>query len=336
MKKILDVNNLHVSFYSHQKIIRAVRGISFSLYEKQKLAIVGESGSGKSAAMKALLKLLPHNTSKVTEGNAMYGGVNLLALSENNIRKFRGKDIGFIFQDPMTSLNPTMKVGKQLFESYRMHHPHVCQEAAYKKILEFLDLVGIPNPKDRYEQYPFELSGGMCQRIMIALALLPEPKILIADEPTTALDVTIQSQILTLLNDIQSRLEMSIIFITHDLSLISGFCDYALVMYAGEIVESSTVSDLFYAPKHPYTKRLLRAIPTIDSKAKRTLVPIEGNMPDLSREIHGCSFFDRCPKAMHICKENTPPFFSNQTSSKCRCWLYDVRNKSVKMEETTV
>lgn len=329
MKKILDVQNLEVSFFSEQKIIRAVRGISFSLYEKQKLAIVGESGSGKSAAMKALLQLLPKNSSRIEKGSAIYEGVDLLKLNTKAIRSFRGKDIGFIFQDPVASLNPTMQVGHQLYEAYRLHHPEVCRETAHKKILELLDLVGIPDPEERYLQYPFELSGGMCQRIMIALALAPEPKILIADEPTTALDVTIQSQILSLLDDLQQKLEMSIIFITHDLSLIAGFCDHVLVMYAGKIVESASVQDLFYRPKHPYTKRLLASIPGIHRNIHEPLVPIDGTIPDLSKECSHCNFFERCPSAMNICKMKEPPPFSTNSLSICSCWLYDARKGGI-------
>lgn len=260
MRRILDVINLHVSFSSNSKTVDAVRGVSFSVCEKQKLAIVGESGSGKSATMKALLQLLPKQNAKIRAGCVLYEGIDLLKLDEKQVRNFRGKEIGFIFQDPVASLNPTMKIGQQIYEAYRIHHKEICRERAKEKVLELLSLVGISQPEKRYNQYPFELSGGMCQRVMIALALAPEPKILIADEPTTALDVTIQSQILSLLNELQQKLEMSIIFITHDLSLIAGFCDHVIVMQQGEIVESASIENLFYRPSHPYTKQLLSSI----------------------------------------------------------------------------
>jgi len=328
MKKILDVRNLEVSFFSEQKIIKAVRGISFSLFEKQKLAIVGESGSGKSAAMKALLQLLPKNSSRIDAGSATYEGVDLLKLNAQAIRSFRGKEIGFIFQDPVSSLNPTMQVGKQLYEAYAIHHREISRKACYKKVLELLDLVGIPDPEERYLQYPFELSGGMCQRIMIALALAPEPKILIADEPTTAIDVTIQSQILSLLDELQQKLEMSIIFITHNLSLIAGFCDHALVIYAGKIVESASIQTLFYHPRHPYTKRLLASIPGIHKNKDEALNPIDGSIPDLSKEYPHCNFFDRCPKAMNICQIQAPPLFSTGDGGVCSCWLQDPRKRA--------
>lgn len=328
MKKILDVENLHVSFFSQQKIIRAVKGISFSLYEKQKLAIVGESGSGKSVSMKALLGLLPKNSSQAEADHVLYEGTDLFKLEGSDIRRYRGKDFGFIFQDPVASLNPTMTVGHQIYEVYRLHHPAMCRETAYAKVIELLDMVGISNPEERYGQYPFELSGGMCQRVMIALALAPEPKVLIADEPTTSLDVTIQSQILSLLNDLQQKFQMSIIFITHDLSLIAGFCDHVLVMYAGKIVESAPLEELFYRPQHPYTQKLLASIPCIHKSKNESLIPIEGSLPDPSKEVSHCNFFDRCPKAMNICKIKEPPSFSTLQGSSCRCWLYDARRNT--------
>jgi oligopeptide/dipeptide ABC transporter ATP-binding protein len=221
-----------------------------------------------------------------------------------------------------------MQVGKQLYEAYAIHHREISRKACYKKVLELLDLVGIPDPEERYLQYPFELSGGMCQRIMIALALAPEPKILIADEPTTAIDVTIQSQILSLLDELQQKLEMSIIFITHNLSLIAGFCDHALVIYAGKIVESASIQTLFYHPRHPYTKRLLASIPGIHKNKDEALNPIDGSIPDLSKEYPHCNFFDRCPKAMNICQIQAPPLFSTGDGGVCSCWLQDPRKRA--------
>jgi len=240
------------------------------------------------------------------------------------LQAVRGKEIGIIFQDPMSSLNPTMKVGEQILESLLKHNPHMSRKEASLKTLSLLSLVGIPEPKARMQQYPHELSGGMRQRIMIALALAPSPKILIADEPTTALDVTIQAQILQLLKDIQKATGTSILLITHDLSIVAGFCDRVLVMYAGKIVETASVESLFKQPKHPYTQKLLASIPRLDQDVSTPLQPIRGSPPDLSLPQPGCSFVSRCQMPLHICLHESPPLFSIE-QGLCACWHYDKR-----------
>lgn len=302
---MLNVKNLHLSFSIIGKKLHAVRGVSFDLFPGETLGIVGESGCGKSALAKSLLKLHPLHSTEI-QGSVDYENLNLLALSERELRKMRGKEIGMIFQDPMTSLNPTLKVGMQIIEGYLKHHPKTTYHEAKAHTLSILDLVGIPNPKERFDEYPHTLSGGTRQRVMIALALISEPKILIADEPTTALDVTIQAQILHVMKEIQQKTGMSIILITHDLSVVAGFCDRILVMYAGKIVESASVYDLFKNPRHPYTKRLLDAIPRLDRNKDHPLVPIEGTPPNLFTPIKGCSFCSRCSMAHKLCKEQEP------------------------------
>jgi len=326
-KKCLSVKNLNVSFSVHGKTISSVRDLSFTLFEGQKLAIVGESGSGKSTLVRALLKLLPTNNIERCSGSVMYHGTDLFSLSEKEWGRYRGKEIGMIFQDPVAYLNPTIKIGKQLAEVYRLHNPSLSKKIIREKSIALLDLVGISHPSERCEQYPFEFSGGMCQRFFIALALAAEPKILIADEPTTALDVIIQSQILDLLSELQERLHMSIIFITHDLSLISGFCDDVLVMYGGKIVESAPTDTLFKNPQHPYTQKLLKSIPQITHPIQSQFETIEGNPPDLSQIKKGCSFMERCPAKMAICKKQSPPLFTLGKHKKAACWLHDCRLK---------
>lgn len=302
---MLDVQNLHLHFSISGKKLHAVRGVSLQINPGEIVGIVGESGCGKSALAKALVKLHHAHSSQI-EGNAFYKGQDLLKLSEKELQSVRGKEIGLIFQDPMTSLNPTLKIGTQIIEGYLRHHPYVSQQEAKERALSMLDLVGIPNPFQRFEEYPHTLSGGMRQRVMIALALAPKPSLLIADEPTTALDVTIQAQILDLMKQIQKKMEMSILLITHDLSVVAGFCDRVLVMYAGKIVENASVFDLFSQPKHPYTKRLLAAIPRLDMSQDRPLIPIEGAPPNLFTLQKGCAFCARCHLAAPSCAEKEP------------------------------
>jgi oligopeptide transport system ATP-binding protein len=321
MSKLLEVKHLYSSFSSLSKKIHAVRNVSFTLEEGTVLGILGESGSGKTAMAKSLTRLLSNSRGTIDSGKIFYQGENLLDKSEKEMRKIRGKEIGMIFQDPMNSLNPTMKIGKQIVEGYRLHYPKISKHQAVIKGIELLTEVGIPQPKSRFNQYPHELSGGMRQRIMIAIAMIPSPRILIADEPTTALDVTIQAQILGLLQEIKKKENMSIILITHDFSIVAGFCNHVLVMYAGEIIENATVDQLFASPKHPYTKRLIRAIPRIDLPARDNLFMIRGAPPDLSLEIKGCSFAPRCPYSLPICKEKSPPSTSVEQGHSVNCWL---------------
>ena len=321
MNKILEVNDLKVTFPSHGKKICAVSGVDFSLYEGETLGIVGESGCGKSATAKAITKLLPPHTACIS-GEVLYGDKNLLTYSENQMQRVRGKEIGMIFQDPMTSLNPTLRIGTQIIEGYKRHHPEISRAKSIDYAIEMLELVGIPQAASRVFEYPHTLSGGMRQRVMIAIALACRPKILIADEPTTALDVTIQAQILKLMKDIQAKTGTSILLITHDLSVIAGFCDRVIVMYAGKVVETGTAEDIFYRPKHPYTARLLQAIPKINLKSTEPLVSIEGMPPHVTDRSQGCSFVTRCPSAMKICLQKIPAETTISPGHFSSCWLH--------------
>lgn len=323
MNKILTVQNLKISFTDTAKRHLVLRGISFDLFEGESLAIVGESGSGKSVLAKAITRLNPLESSRVESGSIQYKKRDLLELSEKEIREYRGKEIGMIFQDPLTFLNPTMKVGKQVQENL-IQKPLKSLPSPTERVLELFKLVGITDPKECYQLYPHQISGGMRQRVMIALALAAEPKILIADEPTTALDVTIQAQILQLLKHIQTKLHMSIIFITHNLSLIPGFCDRILVMYAGAIVEMARSKELFTSPKHPYTRKLLRAIPQLHLD-NTELTPIEGSPPNLMLAIAGCSFYPRCPFATPKCRSEDPATFSFEGERTVACWQYEAK-----------
>lgn len=325
MTPLLQVKHLKVSFKHSFKKVDAVRDVSFDLYPKETIGIVGESGCGKSVMVKAILRLFTSPSALMEGGEVFYQGKDIFSISEKEMRSIRGKEIGIIFQDPMTSLNPTMKIGKQILESLLKHEPHLSYNQGYERTLNLLSLVGIPQSDIRFSQYPHELSGGMRQRVMIALALAPSPKVLIADESTTALDVTIQAQILQLLKEIQEKTNTSILFITHDLSIVSGFCDKVIVMYAGKIIETASVEDLFKQPKHPYTKRLLESIPRLDLPFDHPLKPIQGSPPDLSLIINGCSFEPRCPYPLKICRKQTPPLFNIKESRKSACWYHDER-----------
>lgn len=320
---MIEVKNLFVTFKTKRHAIRAVRDLSFTIAEGETVGIVGESGCGKSTVAKSLLKLLP--ASCQLEGEILFQGQNLVELSEKQMQKVRGKEIGMIFQDPMTSLNPTMKIGKQVAEGYARHHPDVSSKEALAYAESLLELVGIPQAKERIDAYPHTLSGGMRQRVMIALALAPKPKLIVADEPTTALDVTIQAQILDLLKEIQQKTGTSILLITHDLSVVAGMCDRVLVMYGGKIVEKAGVEELFSHPRHPYTQRLIQSKPRLDLLQDHPLLPIEGTPPDLSCPPLGCSFCTRCPSALQICAQEEPDFFAVSGSHKSRCWLHDPR-----------
>lgn len=333
MKKLLQVKNLNIAFSHFGKSYDTVKNVSFDLRPGESIAIVGESGSGKSVTAKAILGLNPRSCSSAYSGHIYYKETDLLTLSEKSLQKIRGREIGIIFQDPMTSLNPTMKIGAQILENLKQLGSPLRSSSLYERVLELLDLVGIDDPKTCYKSYPHELSGGMRQRVMIAITLALKPKILIADEPTTALDVTIQRQILELLSDLQKKLLMSIIFITHDLSLISTFCSKVLVMYAGTIVESAPTKTLFKNPRHPYTKQLLRSIPRITQDKAGKLMPVKGSPPSIFDEINGCGFFPRCPEALHICEKQRPCLRAPETASEAKvaCWLYDSRYKPAKI-----
>lgn len=320
MDKILDVKNLEVSFQTYFGEVEAVRNISFSLERGKTLGIVGESGCGKSVTANSILQLLPKPPAVYKGGEILFNGENLLDYTENQMTSIRGNKISMIFQDPMTSLNPTMKVGKQITESVR-RHKKISHQEAEKLALETLQKVAVPQAEKRINQYPFEFSGGMRQRAMIALAMVNHPELLIADEPTTALDVTIQAQIMDLMKQVKKEFNTSIILITHDLGVVADMADEIIVMYAGQIVEKGTATDIFEHPKHPYTIRLLESIPRLDMDREDKLRSIEGSPPDLYKPPKGCGFFDRCHKAMQICEEHDPEMTFHSEGHCSKCWL---------------
>lgn len=324
--RILDIKNLNVSFNTYAGTAHAVRGIDFHLNKGENLAIVGESGCGKTVTAKAIMGLLPSPQSVVgKEGSEInFEGKNLLNFREIEMTKIRGKEISMIFQDPMTSLNPTMKIGDQIAESVFLHNS-VSHSEAKKVALRMLELVRIPNGEMRVNQYPFEFSGGMRQRAMIAIALACNPKILIADEPTTALDVTIQAQIMDLIGDLQKELNTGVILVTHDLGVVASVADRIQVMYAGKIVERGTVDEIFYSPKHPYTFALLKSVPKLSSTNKETLYSLTGTPPDLINPPIGCPFAARCEFGMEVCRMIYPETTTFGDTQECNCWLHNER-----------
>ena len=327
MDKILQVENLHVTFKTYGGTVKAVRGVDFHLNEGETLAIVGESGCGKSVTSNAIMRLIPDPPGKITNGLVLFKGQDLAKFSEKKMRSIRGVDISMIFQDPMTALNPTLTIGTQLMEGLREHRK-VSGEKAKEKAIEMMDLVGISNPDERLKQYPHQFSGGMRQRIVIAIALICEPDLLIADEPTTALDVTIQAQILELFEKIQSKTGISIILITHDLGVVAKIADRVAVMYAGKIIETGTKREIFYKAQHPYTKGLLNSVPRLDLQEAR-LTPIDGTPPDLFSPPKGCPFTARCPFAMEVCDKVYPTNTELTGSHQVNCWLQDERAKQL-------
>jgi oligopeptide transport system ATP-binding protein len=318
---ILQVKDLQISFSTYAGEVEAVRGVSFDLRRGETLAIVGESGSGKTVTAKSLMRLLPEANTLNKGGEAIFEGENLLKLSEQRMQKIRGSKIAMVFQDPMTSLDPTMRVGKQIAESLRKHLG-LSGQRAKERAVELLTLVGIPNPKDRVRQYPHQFSGGMRQRVVIAIALSCEPQILIADEPSTALDVTIQAQILELLRELQEQLGMSVILITHDLGVVAHTAHRVAVMYAGKIVEAGTLREVFYDPQMPYTWGLLSSIPLPTADRSQELIPIPGSPPDMLDPPQGCPFTPRCPYSMRICVEEMPEYTTFSAEHKAACWLH--------------
>lgn len=321
---LLKVEDLSIKFKSRQGVVQAVGGISFDIEQGHSLGIVGESGSGKSVTSLAIMGLLQNAVADIT-GKIQFEDVDLLTSSPEDMRKMRGKSVSMIFQEPMTSLNPLHTCGKQIMEPILLHQK-VSKDEAKQTAIELLRMVGIPSPKQRFHEYPHQLSGGMRQRIMIAIALACEPKLLIADEPTTALDVTIQAQILDLMNRLMKKRDMSMILITHDLGVVKEMCDQVVVMYTGQIVEKSPTASVFSEPLHPYTKGLLNAIPKISNKVDR-LEAIEGSVPDALNMPSGCSFHPRCAFATERCKNEAPPLFLHGDGREVRCFLYDVAVK---------
>ncbi|MDZ5710972.1 ABC transporter ATP-binding protein [Jeotgalibacillus haloalkalitolerans] len=320
---VLEVRDLEVTFKTYGGTVQAVRGVNFNVYKGETLAIVGESGSGKSVTSSAIMGLIPSPPGEITRGNVQFKGKDLTKLSKKDMREIRGVDISMIFQDPMTALNPTLKIGDQLTEGIRQHQK-LSKAQANEKALEMMKLVGIPNPEERLKQYPHQFSGGMRQRIVIAIALMCEPELLIADEPTTALDVTIQAQILELFEEIQKKTGVSIILITHDLGVVAKIAHRIAVMYAGKIVEIGTKREVFYQPEHPYTQGLLNSVPRLDLKGK-PLEPIEGTPPDLFSPPAGCPFAARCPHAMLVCEKVVPQTEHLSETHQADCWLLDER-----------
>lgn len=319
MDRLLEIKDLKTSFFTHVGEVKAVGGVSIHLDKGEAIGIVGESGSGKSVTMMSLMGLLQEN-GKVVNGEILFEGKDLVKLREKEMQHIRGNEIGMIFQDPMTSLNPVLKIGDQLTEPL-MKHKGMNKQDATKEAIRMLSLVGIPSPSDRMKQYAHEFSGGMRQRVMIAMAISCMPKLLIADEPTTALDVTIQAQILELMKELREKINTSIILITHDLGVVADVCHRINVMYGGLIAETGDTREIFYNPRHPYTWGLLNSIPNPNSSNRERLKPIDGQPPDLLKPPAGCPFAKRCAYAMKVCMTERPPLFDVGFEHKSACWL---------------
>lgn len=315
---ILDINNLQTSFFVEGNEVKAVDGVTFEVPKGKTLGIVGESGSGKSITALSILRLI-EDPGKIKGGSIKFKGEELTAVKNSRMRSIRGNEISMIFQEPMTSLNPVYTIGQQLRESYKIHQGLGKKEGT-KRAIEMLELVGIPSPEKRVNQYPYELSGGMRQRVMIAMALACKPELLIADEPTTALDVTIQAQILELIKELQEEIGMSVVMITHDLGVVAETCDYVAVMYCGKVVEYADVETLFESPRHPYTVGLINSLPRHDID-QDVLVPIKGNVPAPNEMPSGCRFAPRCPHASEICGK-LPELLEQEDGNDVRCWIY--------------
>jgi oligopeptide transport system ATP-binding protein len=320
---VLSVSDLKTTFGTPDGTVHAVNGVSFDLRAGEFLGVVGESGSGKSVTMMSMLRLIPMPPGEIVDGKAMFDGADLLRMDDGELRTVRGGQIGFIFQDPMTSLNPVLTIGKQLTESLELHLGMNDNDAT-ERAAELLTTVGIPDAAQRLKNYPHELSGGMRQRVMIAMALSCSPKILIADEPTTALDVTIQAQIIEIVRELRETLNTALVWITHDLAVIAGLADRVLVMYGGKIVEEAKVADLYERPLHPYTIGLLESLPRLDLRHQE-LVSIKGQPPSLYAEPTGCSFAPRCPHAYGRCQQEVPPLMEIASEHKAACW-WDTEN----------
>lgn len=322
---ILEIKDLCVEFQTVEGVVHAVDHLNYTLHKGEKLGIVGESGSGKSVSSLGMMQLIPNPPGRITGGEILYHGKDLVKASEKEMQKIRGNEISMIFQEPMTSLNPIIKCGKQIAESLRLHRGMKKKEAM-EEAVRMMRAVGIANPEVRAHEYPHQMSGGMRQRVMIAMALACQPQILIADEPTTALDVTIQAQILDLIRELNESMGTSVVFITHDLGVVSELCDTVIVMYTGHIVEQAPVKELFESPKHPYTKGLLNAIPKI-TRERNPLETIEGMVPNPTERIEGCSFSPRCPYATDQCRKAEPPMAGLSDGRLVRCWQYAKENE---------
>lgn len=322
MGSLLEVNNLNVSYHTYAGEVKSVRGISFELEKGECISIVGESGCGKTVTAKTIMGLIQIPPGEIkAESQILFNGKNILKFNKKEWQDYRGSDVSMIFQDPMTSLNPTMKIGRQITENL-MKHKNMSKSEAKAEAVRMLELVDIPNPASRLNQFPHEFSGGMRQRAMIAIALACNPKILIADEPTTALDVTIQAQIIDLMKELQTKLGTSIILITHDLGVVADIAKKIIVMYAGKIIERGLSDEIFYNPQHPYTIALLKSVPRLDSDKKEELTSIFGTPPDLIAPPKGCPFVTRCKYCMTICREEMPDVTNITDSHKASCWLH--------------
>ena len=319
-EKILEIKDLCVEFKTVEGTVKAINHLNYTLHKGEKLGIVGESGSGKSVSSLGIMQLIPNPPGEIVGGEILYKGQDLVKKSEKDMQKIRGNEISMIFQEPMTSLNPIIKCGRQIAESLRLHRG-MNKKEAMEEAIRMMQAVGIANPEVRAYEYPHQMSGGMRQRVMIAMALACQPQILIADEPTTALDVTIQAQILELMMELKEKLGMAIIMITHDLGVVASMCDRIAVMYAGRIVEYGTTDDIFYNPKHEYTKGLLRSIPRLDAKEHERLVPIEGTPIDLLNPPAGCPFAPRCSNCMKICLREMAPVTTFDDVHYTQCWM---------------
>ncbi len=328
MANLLEVKNLKTQFFTQDGVVHAVNGITYSVNAGETVAIVGESGSGKSVGVMSLIRLIPQPPGKIVDGEVLFDGQDLLKLSEEELRQIRGNRIAMIFQDPMTSLNPVLTIGRQITEALELHL-NMSREQSRKRAVELLELVGIPGADSRLDDYPHQFSGGMRQRVMIAMGLSCDPQLLIADEPTTALDVTIQAQIVDLVGRLKEELGMAIIWITHDLGVVAGMAERVLVMYSGFIVEEAQVDDIYAQPFHPYTLGLIRSIPRLDLGRQKRLIPIEGLPPDLLEPPSHCPFAPRCSFATDKCWEENPPLETVANNHKTACWnwrdLIDVK-----------
>lgn len=331
MAKLLDVKNLKTQFFTQDGVVHAVNGISYSVDEGETVAIVGESGSGKSVGVMSLIRLIPQPPGKIVNGEVWFDEQDILTLSEDELRRIRGNRIAMIFQDPMTSLNPVLTIGRQITEALELHLGMNRQEAR-SRVIELLELVGIPGASARLDDYPHQFSGGMRQRVMIAMGLSCNPQLLIADEPTTALDVTIQAQIVDLVDRLKDELGMAIIWITHDLGVVAGMAERVIVMYSGFIVEEAPVGEIYAQPRHPYTLGLLRSIPRLDLGRQKRLVPIDGLPPDLLEAPSHCPFAPRCAFAIEKCVEANPPLETVGPNRKVACWV-DISDVNV-LEES--
>ena len=330
-ENILTVKDLKTYFYTASGIAKAVDGVSFNIAKGETRGIVGESGSGKSVTSSSIIRLLPPRTGKIVGGSIEFEGKDVLALSKKELNDFRGKDIAVIFQDPMTSLDPVFKIGKQMTEMI-MAHQNVTKDEAWKMAVEALSKVGIPEPEKRMNSYPYELSGGMCQRVIIAMAVCCKPKLIIADEPTTALDVTVQAQVLELLKDLQRNMDTAILLITHNLGVVWEMCDKVMVMYAGNTVEFTDTKTLYSNPRHPYTWGLLDSMPKLSDESKGELKTIPGTPPDLRLTGECCNFYNRCPYVTEACTQSVPPLVEVEPGHFVACHRQNLTNKLEKGE----